>query len=279
MKKLTCLLLLTSMMLVCFAGCGGTELIPPDTASKPEDPVTDAPNTDTTETRSTDTQPTETDMPDTTAEPQRSVCIKVLTPDSRIAEPDDYELSGLYTDILTDRSVRNGWFYSYSTGTEPRVPWEEWKCAAGMYTSCELIFDLTNLAEKMTVSFPARFRGAIIYRVDVSGITGCETADEFFAELEKRTTGTSGAEFCPMTPLQHNPGQIDLDGYETRSKDGVLLAKNATARQDLIADISETFLRDWEDPASNEPMWAVFCYRDDTVYLVDMRTYLEEAAD
>ena len=198
-----------------------------------------------------------------------------LTPDSTIVREGDYAVSGLYTDILTDNSLSQGWFYYYSVGTENEVPWSKWTCADGMYTSCELLFNLQNLKDPMEMTFLDRFTGFIVYNADPKQVPECGSSAEYLGALRKLAADTPAAEVFDLTGLQRNPEQFDIDGYEARSKDAVLLDRDETAQQDLIADVSRDFYKSWEN-GGTEPMWAVFSYEDGAVFAVNLRLYMVE---
>lgn len=208
-----------------------------------------------------------------------SFSIIELKPDMEYTVDSDYTISALNSDILSDISVNQGWYYYFSKGTEPgNVPWEKWTCADGMYTSCELLFDMKNLKENMDKTFIERFNGLIVYNADLKDASEYSSAEEYFNAINDIVSENTDAETFPLTPLQRNPGQFDTDGYETRSIDAALLARDETAQQDLIADVSEAFLRSWENSSSQEPMWAVFSYNDDVIFTVDLRKYMKECS-
>lgn len=210
---------------------------------------------------------------------EQSFRIIPLTPDTQYIAEGDYILSGLYSDILTDQAVSDGWGYYYSRGTAMTdVPSDDWHCADGMYTSCELMFDMMNLQESMASTFIDRFSGVIVFGIGPGFLTACQCAGDCFDLLYSSISQVPGAALFPLTPLQRNPGQTDIYGYETRSLDAVLLGLNETAQQDLIADISEACYRSWEDKNAAEPLWALFSYSEDTVFCVDLRVWLEDAA-
>lgn len=285
MKKITAFImsiLIVFSMTAC--GAGNTD----DSAKS--DGTADIEKTAGSETRAgelrisgKDSNPGEKDnkKSDTASEKESKGKTKIVELDEKsiITRKGDYVLSNMETDILTDASIREGWFYYYSTGTEEKVPWEEWKCADGMYTSCEILFDIQNLKKDMKETFIQRFTGVIAYNIDLKTVPDCASAEEFFKEIRETASKDKKSEIFEFTPLQRNPGQLDTDGYETRSKDAVLLKCNETAQQDIIADVSESFLRSWENSSGTEPMWAAFSYDEDTVYIVDLRTQMKELAD
>lgn len=200
-----------------------------------------------------------------------------LTPDTVYTLDGDYAVSGLYSDILTDGDVAEGWYYYYSTGTESPAPVYDWVCAEGMHTSCELMYDLKNLKQSMDAPFMDRFRGFIVYNMEQSVIPEGDSAYSALDELREAAAGSPSAKLFEFTCLQRNPGQLDTDGYETRSKDAVLLGAGEAAQQDIIADVSTDFLRSWE--SGSEPMWAVFAYDDATLFTVDLRLYMRTLAE
>lgn len=205
-----------------------------------------------------------------------ALTIAELTLDSEYTVEDDFVLTNLYTDILSDKAVADGWYYYYSRGTESTVPWIEWNPAEGMYTSCELIFDLQNLKDPMEKTFPERLSAYIVFQIDPQDVKECENADAYFAELTAMAGRNPDAEIFSCVPLQRNPGQLNTDGYETPSLDAILLEKDEIAKQELITDVSEAFYQSWEDSNATEPMWIVFSYNDDLVFTLNLREWLEE---
>lgn len=208
-----------------------------------------------------------------------ALTIAELTLDSEYTVEDDFVLTNLYTDILSDKSVADGWYYYYSRGTESTVPEIKWNPAEGMYTSCELIFDLQNLKDPMEKTFPERLSAYIVFQIDPQDVKECENADAYFAELTAMAGRNPDAEIFSCVPMQRNPGQLKTDGYETRSLDAILLEKDEIAQQYLVTDVSEAFYQSWEDSNATEPMWIVFSYNDDLVFTLNLREWLEESVE
>lgn len=198
-----------------------------------------------------------------------------LTPDSNIVRTGSYEISGLFTDILSEKSVSEGWYYYYSSGTEDKVPWAKWEHAEGMYTSCELLFNYKNLDKKAQKSTTDRFSGVIVYNYP-KDINLKEKLDDGYIEYLQNLAKTNpGMELYKLTPMQDNPNQKDLDGYQARSKDAKILELYQEAKQSLIADVSKAFYDSWANRGQEE-MWAFFSYDDDVTYAVNLRKYMEE---
>lgn len=200
-----------------------------------------------------------------------------LTPETDFVSEGDYEISGLFSDILSDRSVREGWYYYYSEGTEPKVPWEKWKCADGMYTSCELLFNLTGLNDAADKSSSERFSGVIVFNAPADFSPEQELDEAYVTQLLEMAQADSSIEVYPLTTMQDNPDQVDLDGIQARSIDATILENGQTAKQSLVADVSEAFYRSWENKEAKESMWAFFGYDDNYLFAVDLRKYMEEA--
>lgn len=209
-------------------------------------------------------------------ETEQPECCIELSPESIFISDGDYELDGFYTDILTDRSVREGWFYYYSEGTDPKVPWKEWKCGSDMYTSCEIYFTVTNLSSEMEESFTERATGFIAFDVPSDFDPLSSSADGNMASLRDLLAEYDGVEISDYTPLQENPGQTDTDGYLTRSVDGVKLGEGETVRLAFIADVSEKFYRSWEDENGTENMWAFIGFGDGRIFCINLREWLLE---
>lgn len=210
---------------------------------------------------------------------EAQVVVTELDSESVITHDGDYELSGMYTDILSDRAKAEGWYYYYSEGTESGVPQLKWEPAEGMYTGCKLFVTLKNLNENMTETFMSRYQGFIAYQVDLKGIPACATATEYLNAVKTAAAATENAEIFEYTLYQRNPGQLDSDGNPALSDTAVLLKAGEEATQDMFASISEEFLRSWEDADSTEPMWAVFTFDESTVYLVDLRVFLTDGVE
>lgn len=198
-----------------------------------------------------------------------------LTPDSDIVRKDDYEISGLFTDILSDKSVSQGWYYYYSVGTEDKVPWNKWEHAEDMYTSCELLFNYKNLDKEAKKSTTDRFSGVIVFNNPKEINFEEELDNDYIEHLQDLAKKNPGMELYELTPLQDNPNQRDFDGYQARSKDAKILEFNQEAKQSLIADVSKAFYDSWANKGT-EGMWAFFSYGDNVVYEVNLRKYLVE---
>lgn len=200
-----------------------------------------------------------------------------LDPHVRVTKENDYVISGLNTDILSDASRQDGWFYYYSEGTENGVPWKEWETANGAYTSCELLFDMTNLRDSMQQTFLERLNGAVVFCADTVILEGCASVPECMRSLKEYAEKNPDTELFDIIPCQENPGQTDSDGYPAWSKDAVLLGKDKSAGQRLIADVSDAFYRSWTDSNAGEPMWAFFAFDDNVLYAVNLRLWLKDA--
>lgn len=209
----------------------------------------------------------------------KSFQVVVLTPESKITVDKDYTLSKMHTDILSDKAVADGWFYYYCEGTEPVASYKEWKCSDDKYTSMEVMFEMKTLLDQVDQTYLDRFTGYVIYNTDIGEVSDCSSSSEYLAAVKALAEGNEEGEIAAFIPLQRNPGQKDQDGYEIRSKDAVLLKKNEIAQIDAIADVSEKFLRSWEDQTAKEPLWAVFSLDEKNVYCVDLRTYLTDASE
>lgn len=267
MKKRISLLVLVSLVFSLMA-CG---------ESKPaeEQPTSEATSPSVATEEVTEEQPVAEENEEAALEAS-SLNFMELTPDSDITVEGDYELSGLFTDILTDKSVHDGWFYYYSIGTETNVPWERWEPAEGMYTSCEILFNMKQLNESADKSYGDRFSGVILFNAP-KDFTPSDVLDENYVEtLLQMAKDDSNVEVYELTPLQDNPEQYDKDGIQARSKDSAILKKNVEAKQSLIADVSEKFYRSWEDENATESMWAFFSYGGNTIYMIDLCEWMEE---
>lgn len=200
-----------------------------------------------------------------------------LTPETVYTAEGDFTVSGLYTDILSRAAMSEGWVYYYMTGTEPGYnAGIDWVPGPGMYTSCRLFFSLENLKEQMDEPFTGRFRGAVVYNLTPDAVSGCESSEAFFEKLTALAESSPEAEIFSCTPMQRNPNQYHPDGYATASADAVPLGRNEAAMQDVIADVSESFLNSWEDSSAQQPMWAFFSYSDDAVFAVNLRQWLTD---
>lgn len=219
----------------------------------------------------------DTDIPDTDADD--SLAVIELTPDTEYTSEGDYTLDGMFTDILSDRSLHNGWFYYYSEGTDSGVPWAKWECAEGMHTSCELLFNMTQLNNEAETDFVSRTCGVIVFGVPEDFVPSNPITEEYLAELLKTAADDLSIEVFPFTPMQDNPGQTDNEGQPARSIDGAILEDGETAKISLIADVSEAFYRSWEDENAVDSMWAFFSLDSRTVFAVNLREYLVECAD
>lgn len=201
-----------------------------------------------------------------------------LNPSSKYEVEGKFVLNGLQTEILSDASVKEGWYYYYSEGTGEKVPALDWEKREGMHTSCEIFFDMTNLEDKMTKSFVERCQGLILYNPPES-FKPEELNKDFVKTLEDLAAANEGTEVFKLTPLQSNPKQTDLDGYTTRSLDAVLLGKDETAKQVLLGDVSDAFYKSWENSEAKEEMWAYFTYGDDVIFAVNLRTWMKDVKD
>ena len=210
---------------------------------------------------------------------EAQVVVTELDSESVITHDGDYELSGMFADIMTDKSKSDGWIYYYSEGTENGTPWLKWEPAEGMYTGCKLFVTLKNLNGNMTETFMSRYQGFIAYQVDLKGIPACATATEYLNAVKTAAAATENAEIFEYTLYQRNPGQLDSDGNPALSDTAVLLKAGEEATQDMFASISEEFLRSWEDQTDTEPLWAVFSFDESTVYLVDLKKNMRDMAE
>lgn len=207
-----------------------------------------------------------------TVEVLPSVILIDLSRDTVFTREDDYVLSGLYGDILTDASLNQGWCYYYGEGTDAVIPSKNWAPAPGMYTSCELYYNLENLKDGEEQNFKDRFSGFVVFNTDPRTDGEYQTAADFLAALQDKCESDSAAELISVCYMQTNPGQLDSDGYLVSSLDASPLGKNVYAQQRLLIDIPVEFLRSWEN--GSEEMWAVLCYDEDAVFLVNLRTVL-----
>lgn len=187
-----------------------------------------------------------------------------------VVEREEYTLDGMYTDILSDRSVADGWYYYYSKGTESPTDALAWEHAAGTHTTCEVYVGYTNLLEKPDRTVKDRFSGFIVYRSPEDFTVQTTDINELRSQLEAYPE----AELFDLTVMQANPDQVDTDGYPARSVDMVLLEQGQTALISVFADVSETFYRAWEDPENTEQMWYFFSLDDGVIYAVNLRTWL-----
>ncbi len=196
--------------------------------------------------------------------------------ESSITQEGDYKIDGLLTDILSDEVVADGWVYYYSEGTQDIVEMTEWEKADGMYTSCEISLIVTNLQNKMKESFTERIKAAVFFDFPADFDRTKALDSEYVSEIVKAdNNGSCQPEVFPMTVLQDNPGQTSPEGYQTHSKDAVLLSEGESVRIWMMADVSERFLRSWENESAAESMWAYLDFGDGTVYAVDLRKYLK----
>lgn len=198
-----------------------------------------------------------------------------FTPDSNIVRQGDYELSGLFTDILSEKSMSQGWYYYYSVGIENKVPWEEWKPKEGMYTSCELLFNYKNLDAKAKKSSTDRFSGVIVFNSPDELNFKEELKADYIEYLKKLAKENPDMEVYDLIPMQDNPGQFDLDGYQARSLDAKILDLNQEAKQSLVTDVSKKFYDSWANKSAEE-MWAFFSYGDNVIYAVNLRKWMVE---
>lgn len=188
------------------------------------------------------------------------------------AKSGDYEIRDFHADILDDRSRADGWYYDYCKGTESGVASKEWKTGKGMYTTCELFFNMTSMKERKS-PFSKRFTGYIVFDAP-------EDFDirEVLRTGSIETSGESKTEIFPFTFLQTNPDQTDAEGREVRSKDAVALGAWESADQWLFADVSERFLRSWSNETP-ESMWAYFTFNDGIIYSCNLHACMLSVED
>ena len=255
MKKILAVVLVLAMIFS-FAACGVTIKIGGDSTEKVEEGSAD-PAVDEGGAASED-----------------GIKLVELDPSTRYEAEGKFVINGMFADILTDDAVKEGWFYNYSTGTGEKVEAHDWEKAEERHTSCEVSFKMKNLEEKMTKSFVDRFEGVVVYNPPETFDEDKDLGRDFVKTLKDMAENNEGMEVFDLTPLQENPKQTDMDGYTTKSVDGVLLGKGQSAKQYLIADVSESFLRSWEKEKPEETLWAYFTYGEDVIFSVNLRSWM-----
>lgn len=99
------------------------------------------------------------------------------------------EMSGLYSEVLDDAAVADGWYYYYTDTDESPAEAIKWKLSDGNYTTAEVLFTVKNISSDPQ-TFGDRITARMIYQESADSRTDCYDG----------------------TVFQQNPGQVDESG-------------------------------------------------------------------
>ncbi|MDO5444981.1 MAG: hypothetical protein Q4F31_05100 [Eubacteriales bacterium] len=135
-----------------------------------------------------------------------------IEPEKKITFENNCDIELYYSEILSDQSVAEGWWYYYTdTLDNPAVPLE-WKPHNGMHSTVIALFNVTNLRNE-----PVVLKDILNGHIEFGDLT------------------------FEGTVFQRNPEQVDTDGFEIRSLKGVSVNPGETVCIDVLFDVSKEF--------------------------------------
>ena len=169
-----------------------------------------------------------------------------LDAESIVTVAGDYELSGLYCELMTDLGIADGWRYFYYDADRSPAERIHWTTAEDMYTSVTLSFDIQNLGDEARTF-----------------------ADRFTARLEYQQDGQW--QTLEGTAFQQTDSITDDTGYSARNLFFVPVEPGEVCRVDFLIDVPEQFHDLALDEESDSPLRIILRCDDGTEYTVDLR--------
>lgn len=99
------------------------------------------------------------------------------------------EISNLYSEVLDDKAMKEGWYYYYTDTDESPAAVIDWKVADENYTTVEVLFSVKNISDKPQ-TFGDKVTAQMIYQENKDAQPICYDG----------------------TVFQQNPGQVEKNG-------------------------------------------------------------------
>lgn len=169
-----------------------------------------------------------------------------IEPEKKITLENNCEIELYYSEILSDQSVAEGWWYYYTDTLDNPAAKLEWEPHDGMHTTVIVLFNITNLRSEPVV---------------------LKDIPEGYIEFGDLT--------FEGTVFQRNPEQVDPDGYEIRSLKGVPVNPGETVCIDVLFDVSKDFLDTACAGFTDTPATAYFSLDSGEVLSFSLNEFME----
>ena len=166
------------------------------------------------------------------------------------------EMDDLYSEVLDDAAMAEGWYYYYTDSDVSPAPIISWKPSGENYTTVEVLFTVKNISDK-----PQTFGDKI-------------TARMLYRENEEAQT-----EYYSGTVFQQNPGQVNGSGEIVMwSTKPVEIAVGGSANVSFRFDIPKAvYDKIYETATGADTQITEICefgFGDGTTYEVDLEKAL-----
>lgn len=170
------------------------------------------------------------------------------------------EMSGLYSEVLDDAAVEEGWFYYYTDTDESPAEVIFWELPEGAYTTVEVLFTVRNVS-----GAPRSF------------------GDKLTARLLWQETGDSQPVCFDGTVFQQNPGQTEASGdvimWSTKPVEiGAGESANVSFRFDVPKDVYDKLYARAIGEENGIVETCEFDFGDGTTFAVDLTQALIPAS-
>ena len=135
------------------------------------------------------------------------------------------EMSLLYSEVLDDAAVAEGWYYYYTDTDESPADMIRWELSEENYTTAEVLFSVKNISDQPQ-TFGDKITAVLYYQENESSETVC----------------------YPGIVFQQNPGQVDINGtmimWSTKPVEiAVGESANVSFRFDIPKDTYQTLYK------------------------------------
>ena len=171
------------------------------------------------------------------------------------------EMSGLYAEVLDDKSKEDGWSYYYTDTDQSPAKMITWEPSKGNYTTLEVFFTAKNISDKPT-TFSDKITAQMFYQVNKDANT------DYF----------NGVVF------QQNPNQVDENGEVMMwSTKPVEIAPNESTNVSFRFDIPKEIYDKVYATAKGENTGIVetceFNFGDGKIFVIDLAKSLIASSD
>lgn len=170
------------------------------------------------------------------------------------------EMSGLYSEVLDDEAMAEGWYYYYTDSKDSPANIIHWEVSGENYTTAEVLFTVKNISDA-----PQTF------------------GDKLTARMLWQENGDAEAVCYDGTVFQQNPGQVEASGEMVMwSTNPVEIAAGESANVSFRFDIPKGVYEKMyatamgENPGITET--CAFSFGGGTTYVVDLAETLIAAS-
>ncbi|MBR6349768.1 MAG: hypothetical protein IKR67_04385 [Lachnospiraceae bacterium] len=196
-----------------------------------------------------------------------------VSPEDTIEEDDDFYTVRFGFSLLTDKDIEDGWYYSYSTGTDDVVPEYHWPIASGRHTAGSFGIVVYNDSDNMTEDFNSRFQGVVVFNEPFEFDPDKVFDESYISDLMSKNADMDVFE---MTPLFANPGQtLEGSGSQAYSADARIVGKDEGGYLSGMFDMSEDAYKSLMDHDSDKVMTVYFTFGNGKLYIADAHEFFD----